>query len=170
MSNIILIGMPTCGKSTVGVLLAKHLGFRFLDTDLLIQETHGRLLHELIDEHGTKGFIALENDVCQTLDVNRSVIATGGSAVYGKEGMAHLKEIGTVVYLKITYPMLEERLGDYKTRGVILPDGYTLKDLFDERTALYEQYADITVDEATLAGGLSETLDKTLTLCRQALA
>ena len=169
MPNIVLIGMPTCGKSTVGVLLAKHLGFRFVDTDLLLQEKHGKLLHQLIEEHGIQGFIALENDLCRTLQADSSVIATGGSAVYGKEGMQHLKEIGTVVYLKISFEMLKERLGDYKTRGVILPDGYTLKDLFEERSALYESYADVTVDETTVAGGLSETLSHTLAICQSLL-
>ena len=169
MPNIVLIGMPTCGKSTVGVLLAKHLGFRFVDTDLLLQEKHGKFLHQLIEEHGIQGFIALENDLCRTLQADSSVIATGGSAVYGKEGMQHLKEIGTVVYLKISFEMLKERLGDYKTRGVILPDGYTLKDLFEERSALYESYADVTVDETTVAGGLSETLRHTLALCQNLL-
>ena len=106
MNNIILIGMPSCGKSTVGVLLAKNLGYRFIDTDLAIQEHHGKLLHEIIAERGIEGFLQLENEVCAALEASRTVISTGGSAVYGKEAMAHLKSIGTVIYLKISYETL----------------------------------------------------------------
>ncbi len=170
MSNIILIGMPSCGKSTVGVLLAKNLGFRFLDTDLLIQEREGMLLHEILATRGTDAFLRIENKVLSTIKAERTVISTGGSAVYGKEAMAHLKGIGKVIYLKISYETLTARLGDYSHRGVVLPHGYTLKDLFVERTALYEKYADATVDEETCAEGLGETLKKTLSLCRDMLS
>lgn len=169
MNNIILIGMPSCGKSTVGVLLAKNLGYRFIDTDLAIQEHHGKLLHEIIAERGIEGFLQLENEVCAALEASRTVISTGGSAVYGKEAMAHLKSIGTVIYLKISYETLTARLGDYVHRGVILHEGYTLKDLYRERTALYEAYADHIVDEETCAEGLSETLQKTLLICQKIL-
>ena len=120
MNNIILIGMPSCGKSTVGVLLAKNLGYRFIDTDLVIQERYGKLLHELIAARGTDGFLKLENEVCATLKAERAVISTGGSVIYGKEAMAHLKSIGTVIYLKISYQTLATRLGDYVHRGVVL--------------------------------------------------
>ena len=169
MSNIILIGMPSCGKSTVGVLLAKNLGFRFLDTDLLIQEREGRLLHEILAEHGTDAFVQIENEVLSTIKAEHTVISTGGSAVYGKEAMANLKSIGRVIYLKISYETLAARLGDYSHRGVVLPAGYTLKDLFAERTALYEHYANYTIDEETCAEGLGETLKKTLALCEDIL-
>ena len=157
MANIILIGMPTCGKSTVGVLLAKQLGYRFLDSDLLIQEQEGRLLHELIAERGNDGFLAIEDAVNASINTDRTVIATGGSAVYGARAMEHLKKNGVVVYLKISYETLAERLGDYTHRGVVMPAGYTLRDLYDERAALYEQYADVTLEES-LAAGIGETV------------
>lgn len=169
MKNIVLIGMPSCGKSTVGVLLAKNLGYRFIDTDLVIQERYGKLLHELIAARGMDGFLTLENEVCATLEADRAVISTGGSVVYGKEAMAYLKSIGTVIYLKISYETLSTRLGDYVHRGVILREGYTLQDLYRERTALYEQYADYTVDEECCAGGLSQTLEQTLAVCQKIL-
>lgn len=144
--NVVLIGMPGAGKSTVGVVLAKNLGFRFVDSDLVIQEKAGKKLHELIAEHGILGFWQYENEVNATLWEDGAVIATGGSAVYGKEAMEHLGRIGTVVYLKLPYEEIEERLGDLTERGVTVKEGQTLKDLFTERTPLYEQYAKITVD------------------------
>jgi shikimate kinase len=139
--NIVLIGMPGAGKSTVGVVLAKRLGYRFVDSDLVIQEKYGKLLHELISENGVEGFWKIENDVNASLNLHRSVIATGGSAVYGAEAMEHLREIGTVLYLKLPYEEVEERLGDLNARGVTLKDGQTLKDLYEERIPLYEKYA-----------------------------
>lgn len=144
--NIVLIGMPGVGKSTVGVVLAKRLGCRFVDSDLLIQERYGKLLHELIEEHGIEGFWKLENDVNASLDMESSIIATGGSAVYGSEAMAHLRGIGKVVYLKLPYRDIARRLGDLNARGVTLKAGQTLKDLYEERTPLYEKYAHITID------------------------
>ncbi len=145
-TNIILIGMPGCGKSTVGVVLAKNLGYRFLDSDICIQEQENRLLHEIITEDGLKGFLAIENRVNASLDVQKHVIATGGSAIYGAEAMAHLGEIGTIVYLKLPYEDIKERLGDLVKRGVALKNGQTLYELYEERIPLYEKYADITVD------------------------
>lgn len=145
--NIVLIGMPGVGKSTVGVILAKVLGFQFVDADLLIQEQEGKLLREIIAEVGTDGFIAVENRVNSEIDCSHSVIATGGSVVYGAEAMEHLKEIGTVVYLNVSFPVLEKRLSDIKGRGVVLKDGQTLYDLYMERTPLYEKYADVSVCE-----------------------
>ena len=168
-TNIILIGMPSCGKSTVGVLLAKNLGFRFIDSDLLIQEREGMLLHEIIATRGMAAFLATENEVNAAINATKTVISTGGSVVYGKEAMEHLGQIGKVIYLKISYETLTARLGDYVHRGVVLREGYTLKDLYEERAALYEQYADFTVDEETCAGGLGETLEKTLAICRELL-
>lgn len=146
--NITLIGMPASGKSTIGVLLAKRLGYSFVDVDIVIQEKTGRLLKEIIAQEGTQGFLEIENRINRELAVRRSVIAPGGSVIYGEEAMAHLKEISTVVYLKISYPVLRRRLGDLKDRGVALKDGMTLRDLYKERVPLYERYADITVDEA----------------------
>ena len=147
--HIILIGMPACGKSTVGVLAAKTLGYRFVDSDLIIQERDGRRLHRIIREEGQAGFLRIEEAVNLTLgnDTVPSVIATGGSAVYSEAAMAHFKEIGTVVYLRLSFETVQRRLGNFTHRGVVMPAGYTLRDLYEERCALYEQYADITVDE-----------------------
>ena len=146
-SNIVLIGMPASGKSTVGVLLAKRLGYSFVDVDLVIQETEGKLLKEIIAEHGVEGFLEVEDRVNAGLKVKKSVIAPGGSVIYGENAMRHLKSIGKVVYLKIGYEQLEERLGDLVDRGVALKDGMTLRDLYEDRVSYYERYADITIDE-----------------------
>ena len=146
MNNIILIGMPGCGKSTIGVVLAKNLGFRFIDSDLLIQEQEHRLLHEIIEQDGLDGFNRIENQVNASIDTDSSVIATGGSVVYGHEAMAHLKEIGTVLYLKLPETELQKRLGDLNQRGVAIKEGQSLHSLYQERIPLYEKYADITID------------------------
>ena len=164
--NITLIGLPSSGKSTVGVLLAKALGYRFLDTDLLIQEREGMLLHEIIEQRGTDAFLQTENEIIAALDVTHTVISTGGSAVYGTQAMEHLKAISRVLYLKIDYDSLVRRLGDYSHRGVVLPKGYTLRDLYDERTALYERHADLVVDERDTEGDLSRTVECCITLCK----
>ena len=147
MKNIVLIGMPGSGKSTVGVVLAKMMGFHFLDCDLVIQEKEGRLLSEIIEKEVCDGFLAVEDRINAGIICDRTVIATGGSAVYGENAMAHLKEIGTVVYLKISYEELKNRLGDLKDRGVAMKEGQTLKDLYEERIALYEKYADVIIDQ-----------------------
>ncbi len=146
MNNIVLIGMPGAGKSTVGVVLAKCLGYRFVDSDLVIQEKEGKLLHEIMEERGTAGFLALENEINASLEAERSVIATGGSVIYGKEAMEHLGRIGTLVYLKLSYPTVEERLGDLGERGVAVREGQTLKELYEERIPYYEKYAQIVMD------------------------
>ena len=161
--NIILIGMPGVGKSTIGVVLAKVLGYQFVDADLLIQEAEGKLLSELIEEHGTDGFIEIENRVNSQIQTHRSVIATGGSVIYGKEAMEHLKSIGTVVYLKQNLRVLQRRLRNLKGRGVVLKEGQTLVDLYKERTVLYEKYADITVDQ------YKQTIQQTLKAVQEAL-
>lgn len=146
MSNIILTGMPGAGKSTVGVVLAKKLGYGFTDSDLVIQEKTGKLLYQLIEEKGEAGFLMLENEINASLKRDCAVIATGGSAVYGKEAMEHFCSIGKVVYLKLSYEALKERLGDLHERGVVLKKGFTLLDLYNERVPLYEKYADIVID------------------------
>lgn len=169
-NNIVLIGMPAAGKSTVGVLLAKSLGYRFLDTDILLQEKTGKLLHETIAEAGMEQFLALENSLLAALDAENTVIATGGSAIYGAEGMANLARIGHIIYLKIDYETLTARLGDYVNRGVVLREGMTLYDLYLERTALYERYANATVDEAATAQGLTGTTEEALALARKFIA
>lgn len=145
-NNITLIGMPGAGKSTVGVVLAKVLGYRFLDSDLEIQEQTGKRLHELISEYGEQGFLEIESRVNAGISVSNTVIATGGSAVFGAEAMKHLREISIVVYLKLSYESLRERLGDLHERGVVMEAGQTLRDLMDIRCPLYEKYAHITVD------------------------
>ena len=146
MSNITLIGMPGCGKSTVGVVLAKKLGYFFIDSDLLIQQQEGRLLHEIIEQQGLTGFNAIENRVNASIQAQNSVIATGGSVIYGKDAMKHLKEISTVVYLRLPCEELAHRLGDLNERGVSIRPGQTLADLYQERSPLYETYADHIID------------------------
>ncbi len=158
LDNITLIGMPASGKSTVGVLLAKRLGYSFVDVDIVIQEQEGRLLKEIIAKEGQEGFLAVENRINAGLSVRHSVIAPGGSVIYGKEAMEHLKKISTVVYLKLSYESVEERLGNLEDRGVVLKDGMTLRDLYEERVPYYEKYADITIDENGLDAG--KTVDK----------
>ena len=130
----------------IGVVLAKNLGFRFIDSDLLIQEQEHRLLHEIIEQDGLDGFNRIENQVNASIDTDSSVIATGGSVVYGHEAMAHLKEIGTVLYLKLPETELQKRLGDLNQRGVAIKEGQSLHSLYQERIPLYEKYADITID------------------------
>lgn len=156
MKNIVLIGMPGVGKSTVGVILAKELGYQFLDADLLIQKRENRLLKEIIEQEGVDGFIEIENQVNASIEADRTVVATGGSVVYGEEAMDHLKKIATVIYLRLSYEELEKRLGNLKNRGVVLREGQTLKDLYQERIKLYEKYADLIVDEENK--GIEETL------------
>ena len=147
INNIALIGMPGAGKSTLGVVLAKILGYEFLDSDLLIQKEEKRRLYQIIDEEGAEGFKAIENRVNASIETESTVIATGGSVVYCSEAMEHLKSIGKVVYLRLSLETLEKRLGHLKQRGVLLKEGQTLKSLYEERVPLYEKYADIVVDE-----------------------
>lgn len=146
-NNIILIGMPASGKSTIGVILAKFIRYDFLDTDLLIQRQTGHTLAELIAAHGVDGFCEIENEICAQVTAESTIIATGGSVVYGEDAMRHFQEIGRIVYLQTSLRDLRRRLGDLEKRGVALKDGMTLKDLYNERVPLYERYADITVDE-----------------------
>lgn len=160
MRNLVLIGMPAVGKSTVGVVVAKRLGFDFVDTDLLIQNQEKKLLKEIIAEVGNDGFLKIENQVNRDLETEYSVIAPGGSVIYCEEAMEHYKEIGTVLYLKASYGVIERRIKDPKKRGVVLKDGQTLKMLYEERTRLFEKYADITVCEDGLR--LEETIEKVL--------
>ena len=147
--NIVLIGMPTSGKSTVGVILAKILGYNFVDADIVIQEKDGRKLSEIIEAEGIDGFIAVENKINSEIEAQKTVIATGGSVVYGKEAMDHYKNIGKIVYLKVSMDTLTKRLSDVKQRGVVMREGQSLLSLYNERTPLYEKYADYTIDEGT---------------------
>ena len=161
MNNITLIGMPGVGKSTLGVVLAKILGFQFLDSDLLIQKQEKRRLSRIIEEEGIEGFKKIENRVNTSIKVQDTVIATGGSVVYCEEAMQHLRSVGKVVYLKLSYKSIEKRLGNLKGRGVVLKEGQTLLDLYEERIPLYEKYADIVVDEEgrSLEGGIQAILE-----------
>ena len=156
--NIILIGMPGVGKSTVGVVLAKILGYQFIDADIVIQQEEGRKLKDIIKEEGVEGFIEIENRINASIIGNKTVIATGGSFIYGKDAMEHYKKIGIVVYLKLGYDEIDKRLNDIKNRGVVLKDGQNLKELYEERCVLYEKYADIVIDEAGL--NVEETIEK----------
>ena len=136
--NLILIGMPASGKSTVGVILAKVIGYDFIDSDLLIQKKEGMRLADIIKKKGIDGFLEVENEVNASIEASQCVIATGGSAVYGEEAMKHLREIGAVIYLQVDYSVIQKRLHNIRQRGVVLRQGQTLQDLYDERTVLYE--------------------------------
>ena len=144
-SNIILIGMPGSGKSTVGVLLAKRLGLGFVDTDLLIQQHAGATLQDIVDADGYQALRQVEEDVLLQMEVQRHVISTGGSAVYSPHAMAHLRSTGVVVFLDIPLDEVMRRIGDHGNRGISRRPGQTFPELFEERLALYRQYADITV-------------------------
>lgn len=146
MKNIVLIGMPGAGKSTVGIILAKVLGCQFLDSDLLIQEQEKSLLKDIIEKHGLEGFIAIENQVNCDIKAVNTVIATGGSIIYGTEAIKHLRDIGIVVYIKLSLETIENRLGNIKQRGVVFKEGQTLSSLYEERCPLYEKYAHIIID------------------------
>lgn len=146
MGNIVLIGMPAVGKSTIGVLLAKTLILSFTDMDLLIQEKYKKSLCDIINDNGTKAFLNIEEDVILNSDFHNSVIATGGSAVYGENAMKKLKASGKVIYLDLSLEEIRKRIGDIKSRGVVLTKGTTLEDIFNDRKALYEKYADIKID------------------------
>lgn len=144
--NVTLIGMPGAGKSTIGIVLAKVLGYDFIDSDLLIQREEGKLLWEIMRDCGNEGFNRIEERVNSSIETSRSVIATGGSVIYGPKAMEHLRSIGTVVYLKVSHSVLKRRLGDLEKRGVVLEPGQTLLDLYKQRVPLYEKYAHITVN------------------------
>jgi len=146
MKNIILIGMPGAGKSTLGVILAKTLGWKFSDTDIMIQEKSGRLLQEIIDIDGIDMFKVIEEEAILFLNCRHTVIATGGSVVFSEKAMEHLKSDGVVIYLKISFPEMTRRLDNIRTRGIVLREGESLSEMYNERVPLYEKYADITVD------------------------
>lgn len=154
--NIVLIGMPGAGKSSIGVILAKVLGYQFIDADLLIQDREKRLLKDIISEEGLTGFIQIENEVNASIRTNHTVIATGGSVIYGKEAMEHLSSIGFVIYLQLSYKTITKRLGNISQRGVVLKENQDLAGLYEERCPLYEKYANLIIDcenldmEATL--------------------
>ncbi len=146
MKNIILIGMPAVGKSTLGVILAKALGFDFVDTDLLIQKSQGKRLQNIIDNDGIDRFLQIEEKVLCDLDLTGCIIATGGSVVYSEKAMEHLKQMGYIVYLSATCEEIEKRLKNITTRGIVMGKGSTLKEVYDKRVPLYENYADTVIN------------------------
>jgi shikimate kinase len=146
MKNIILTGMPGAGKSTVGVILAKTLGMNFIDTDIVIQKNTGRLLQEIINSDGIDAFLKIEKSTLLSLNFSNSVIATGGSVVLSENTMDYLKKNGIVIYLSISYEEMVQRLNNIMSRGIVLSEGQSLLDLYNQRISLYEKYADITID------------------------
>ncbi len=158
MKNIVLIGMPGSGKSTVGVLLAKSAGMGFVDTDLLIQASTGRLLYKIIEEDGIGAFLKQEEASVSGMICDNCVIATGGSVVYSPRAMEHLKSLGTVVYLHVPSDKLTSRLRNIRTRGVVMRPRETLEQLYEERCPLYERYADRTVDASDFPEEVVERL------------
>lgn len=159
MTNIVLIGMPGCGKSTAGVLLAKTLGYSFLDTDLLLQQKAGKKLYEIIRDDGMEAFLQLENETVASLeDLDKTVIATGGSVVLGEAAMARLKSLGKIVYLQLPLAQIEHRVSNIKTRGIAMEPGEGLADVYAHRVPLYERYADVTVSAQDFS--LEETVDE----------
>lgn len=160
MKSIILIGMPAVGKSTVGVVIAKRLGYEFIDTDLLIQKQENRLLKEIIEDEGIDGFLRIENQVNRDVQAERAVISPGGSVAYCQEAMEHYKKIGVVVYLRASFETINDRISNAKNRGVVLKEGQTLEMLYEERVKLFEKYADLTIDED--GKDLGETIDLVL--------
>ena len=158
--NIILIGMPGCGKTTLGTELSEKIGYGYIDSDSVIVAREGKRLNEIIEEKGREGFLDIEAKVNSELCASRCVIATGGSVIYRDYAMKKLKEMGTVVYFKLPNETIAARLGDLKKRGVALKDGFTLKDLYEERTPLYEKYADVVAELSgnTVAESVEEVL------------
>lgn len=160
--SITLIGMAGAGKSTLGVLLAKAICMNFADTDIMIQQQSEKLLQNIIDEDGIDTFLKLEEKILSEVQLPGFVIATGGSAVYSEAAMKHLKSLGPVVYLKVPYPEIKQRVGDISTRGIVLKKGNSLEDAFKEREPLYEKYADVIIE----CGG--KTIEECVTeLCKQ---
>lgn len=163
MDNIILIGMPGSGKSTVGVLLAKTLGFDFIDTDLILQQREGALLQNILNEKGTETFLDLEQQAICTVECRQAVISPGGSCVCRELSMAHLKNLGRIVYLNLPLQELEARLNNISTRGIAMEPGQTLSEVYRCRTPLYEKWADVTVQCA------GQTLEETVAAVLRAL-
>lgn len=159
MSNVILVGMPGCGKSTVGVVLAKSLGYDFTDTDLIISKRTGKKLQNLIDEDGIEKFLEVENQVGKELSCEETVVATGGSMIMNEDAMEHLKSIGKIVYVNVPLQVLKKRITNMKTRGIVFGKGETLDDVFMKRTPLYEKYADIIIN-VSKSNSLEQTVNK----------
>ncbi len=155
MDNIILIGMPGSGKSTVGVLLAKALGYSFIDTDLLISRKAGKPLQNILDEDGLDRFLELEQE-----------IGTGGSMVLSKSAMEHLKQLGKVVYIKVPFDEIKHRVTNITTRGIVFHKNETLKNVYEQRAPLYERYADLIVDISDGKPTIEQTVEKAAEMLR----
>ena len=162
MNNIILIGMPGAGKSTLGVLLAKAMGKLFVDTDIVIQQKTKRLLQDIIDNDGTDAFMSIEEEILLTVDEQNTVIATGGSAVYSEKAMENFRKSGKIVYLHVDFAEIEKRVTNITTRGIVLKNGKTLADAFLERKPLYDKYADVTIDctDSTIENSVRMLIEK----------
>ena len=168
MKNIIFIGMPAVGKSAIGVILAKRLGYQFIDTDIVIQDKTGFLLKDIIAEEGIDAFLKIEDEMNSQIEAQEAIISPGGSVVYCENAMKHYKEIGTVVYLQASFEMISPRLGNTTRRGVVLREGQTLRDLYDERVKLFEKYADITVNQDH--GSLMQNVERVMKAIEKAIA
>jgi len=162
MNNLILIGMPASGKSTVGVVLAKTAGMMFMDTDLLIQDRAQGKLQHIIDNEGMESFLRLEEEVLLSVNTENTVIATGGSAIYSDAAMKHLGSIGRIVYIRLSCEEIEKRLNNIKTRGIAMKPGETIRDLYEYRVPMYEKYADIVLDTDGLT--IEESIEKLLSM------
>lgn len=158
MANIVLIGMPGCGKSTVGVILAKTMGVGFVDTDLIIQQRENRLLQNIIDTDGIEYFLDCEAKAIKSLKCENSVVATGGSAVYREDAIEHLKKNGKIIYLDVPLDEIKKRLNNINTRGIAAKKNKSIEDIYNERVALYNKYADITIK--TGGDSVEQTVEK----------
>ena len=145
--NIVFVGMPASGKSTVGVIVAKVMGMNFIDSDIVIQQSENAKLNELIEEYGIDDFLKREEQALLSINVDNTVIATGGSAIYSDAGMKHLSNNATIIYLKVSLDNLKDRLTDLKARGVVIRPGESIEQMYATRSVLYEKYADIIVEE-----------------------
>jgi shikimate kinase len=161
-TNIVLIGMPGAGKSTIGVLLAKALKKPFIDTDLLIQQKYNMFLQDIIDKYGLKRFLFAEEEIAVSMDIRNHVIATGGSIIYSDAALKHLKKEGFVVYIKLRLDEIEKRISNISSRGIAKEKDKTLMDLYNERVPLYEKYADITVNcsDMDIEASVAEIVNK----------
>ncbi|MBC2717358.1 MAG: shikimate kinase [Desulfobacteraceae bacterium] len=148
-NNITLIGMPGAGKSTIGIILAKYLSFGFIDTDVLIQINHQKSLQQIMDETGYLNLREIEESGIRKINIEKHIIATGGSAVYSDKAMQHLQSISTVIFLKVAYEVLKKRIHNFKTRGIAKSDTQSFQELYDERQALYNRYGEIIIDCST---------------------
>ena len=159
-SNIVLIGMPGAGKSTVGVILAKAAGLQFCDTDLIIQQKTGRKLQDIINNDGIEKFLEAESNVLSLLSVENSVIATGGSAVYSEAAMQNLKRTGVAVWLDVPLSEVKRRIDNITTRGIVMHPGESLDSIYAERLPLYRKYADITISCSSTEETVENILEK----------